>query len=104
MINNEVATLSVGEALSHLGFGVFLVDADARMLGLVKPVSVAVNGDAREAAAEIARRLASGNIKLAAHGTRERRLEEVAAVPEVEDADADRPVGRGAHRRTIRGA
>ncbi|HSD34056.1 MAG TPA: sulfoacetaldehyde acetyltransferase [Alphaproteobacteria bacterium] len=53
------------------------VDADARMLGLVKPVSVAVNGDAREAAAEIARRLASGNIKLAAHGTRERRLEEV---------------------------
>jgi hypothetical protein len=32
MINNEVATLSVGEALSHLGFGVFLVDADARIL------------------------------------------------------------------------
>jgi sulfoacetaldehyde acetyltransferase len=53
------------------------IDADSRMLGLVKPISVAVNGDAREAAAEIARRLSSGNMKIAAHGNREERLEEV---------------------------
>ena len=53
------------------------VDADPRMLGLVKPISVAVNGDAAEAAEEITKRLSSGNMKIAAHGTREQRLEEV---------------------------
>jgi sulfoacetaldehyde acetyltransferase len=53
------------------------VDADARMLGLVKPISVAVNGDAAEAAEEITKRLSSGNMKIAAHATREQRLEEV---------------------------
>jgi sulfoacetaldehyde acetyltransferase len=47
------------------------------MLGLVKPISVAVNGDAAEAAEEITKRLSSGNMKIAAHGTREQRLEEV---------------------------
>src|SRR5262249_1369149 len=53
------------------------VDADARMLGLVKPIGVAVNGDAAEAPAAIPSRLSSGNIKIVAHGTREQRLEEV---------------------------
>ncbi|MFO1059861.1 MAG: sulfoacetaldehyde acetyltransferase [Dongiaceae bacterium] len=53
------------------------VDADARMLGLVKPVSVGVNGDAREAAAEILRRLRTANVKVAAHETREQRLAEL---------------------------
>ena len=53
------------------------VDVDPRMLGLVKPISVAVNGDAAEAAEEITKRLSSGNMKIAAHGTREQRLEEV---------------------------
>src|SRR5262249_10923489 len=52
-------------------------DADARMLGLVKPVSVGVNGDAREAAAEILRRLRTSNIRVAAHETREQRLAEI---------------------------
>ena len=47
------------------------------MLGLVKPISVAVNGDAAEAAEEITKRLSAGNMKIAAHGTREQRLEEV---------------------------
>jgi sulfoacetaldehyde acetyltransferase len=59
------------------GAKIIQVDADARMLGLVKPISVAVNGDAREAAAEIARRLSSGNMKVAAHATRDQRLEEL---------------------------
>ncbi|HXV24209.1 MAG TPA: sulfoacetaldehyde acetyltransferase, partial [Alphaproteobacteria bacterium] len=53
------------------------VDADARMLGLVKPISVAVNGDARQAASEILKRLAAGNMKIAAHATREERLEQI---------------------------
>jgi sulfoacetaldehyde acetyltransferase len=53
------------------------VDSDARMLGLVKPVSVGVNGDAREAAAEIMRRLRTSNLQVAAHGTREPRLAEI---------------------------
>jgi sulfoacetaldehyde acetyltransferase len=59
------------------GAKIIQVDADARMLGLVKPISVAVNGDAREAAAEIAKRLSSGNMKVAAHGNRDQRLEEL---------------------------
>jgi sulfoacetaldehyde acetyltransferase len=53
------------------------VDSDPRMLGLVKPVSVAVNGDAREAAGEILKRLSTGNVKVAAHDNRKTRLEEV---------------------------
>jgi sulfoacetaldehyde acetyltransferase len=39
------------------------VDADAKVLGLVKPVSVAVHGDARAAAAEIALRLAGRELR-----------------------------------------
>jgi sulfoacetaldehyde acetyltransferase len=35
------------------------VDSDARMLGLVKPISVGINGDAREAAAVLLARLAA---------------------------------------------
>src|SRR5262249_7384665 len=53
------------------------VDSDPRMLGLVKPVSVAISGDAREAAGEILKRLSTGNVKVEAHGNRERRLEEM---------------------------
>jgi sulfoacetaldehyde acetyltransferase len=59
------------------GAKIIQVDADPRMLGLVKPISVAVNGDAAEVAEEITKRLSSGNMKIAAHGTREQRLEEV---------------------------
>ncbi len=54
------------------------VDSDHRMLGLVKPISVAVNGDAAKAAAEILSRLKTSNLPIAAHGNREERLAEVA--------------------------
>jgi sulfoacetaldehyde acetyltransferase len=53
------------------------VDADPKMLGLVKPISVAVNGDASQAAAEILKRLQTGNVKVAAHESRDARLAEV---------------------------
>jgi sulfoacetaldehyde acetyltransferase len=53
------------------------VDADPKMLGLVKPISVGVNGDANEAAAEILKRLQTGNVKVAAHASRDARLAEV---------------------------
>ncbi|SLN76270.1 sulfoacetaldehyde acetyltransferase [Oceanibacterium hippocampi] len=51
------------------------VDADHRVLGLVKDVSVAVNGDARLAAAAIRERLQTGNRRIAAHDNREARLD-----------------------------
>ncbi len=53
------------------------VDSDHRMLGLVKPISVAVNGDAAKAASEILSRLKTSNLSIAAHGNREARLAEV---------------------------
>jgi sulfoacetaldehyde acetyltransferase len=53
------------------------IDSDHRMLGLVRPVAVAVNGDARAAAAEILTRLTTGNMKIAAHANRDQRLAEV---------------------------
>ncbi|MDP6243015.1 MAG: thiamine pyrophosphate-dependent enzyme, partial [Myxococcota bacterium] len=49
------------------------VDTDARMLGLVRPVSVAVNGDARAAAAEILERLRRPDRKIRALDTAEAR-------------------------------
>lgn len=48
------------------------VDADPRMLGLVKKISVAVNGDAKAAAGALMERLR--NRPLACHGNREDRL------------------------------
>jgi sulfoacetaldehyde acetyltransferase len=53
------------------------VDSDPRMIGLVKPISVGVVGDARSAAAEILQRLQTGNISVAAHGNRDQRLAEI---------------------------
>jgi sulfoacetaldehyde acetyltransferase len=53
------------------------VDANARMLGLVKPIDVAVNGDSRLAAGAILERLQKSNIAVACHGNREQRLAEV---------------------------
>ena len=53
------------------------IDSDHRMLGLVKPISVAVNGDAAKAAVEILSRIKSSNQPTAAHGNREERLVEI---------------------------
>jgi sulfoacetaldehyde acetyltransferase len=53
------------------------VDTDHKVLGLVKPVSVAVIGDAKLAAADILNRLKTSNLKIAAHGNRDQRMAEV---------------------------
>lgn len=53
------------------------VDIDHRMLGLVKPISVGVLGDARLAAQALLERLKG--LQVAAHGNRERRLQEIQA-------------------------
>jgi sulfoacetaldehyde acetyltransferase len=53
------------------------VDADHRMLGLVKPISVGVCGDARLAAAAILDLLRTSNRPVAAHANRQERLAEV---------------------------
>jgi sulfoacetaldehyde acetyltransferase len=53
------------------------VDADARVLGLVKPVAVAINGDARAAAAALLSRLKA--LKPASHANRQARLGQIAS-------------------------
>jgi sulfoacetaldehyde acetyltransferase len=45
------------------------IDADARMLGLVKPISVGINGDAKAAAAALLARLRDR--ELAATGSKQ---------------------------------
>ena len=63
------------------------VDADARMLGLVKPISVGINGDARAAAAALADRLRSR--ALAAHANRGERLARIAAEQQSWEGELD---------------
>jgi sulfoacetaldehyde acetyltransferase len=53
------------------------VDADAKMLGLVKPISVGICGDAKAAAAALAARLE--NKSLACHANRDARLARIKA-------------------------
>jgi sulfoacetaldehyde acetyltransferase len=53
------------------------VDSNHRVLGLVKPMTVGVCGDAKPAAAEILHRLQHGNAKVEAHGNKDRRLAEL---------------------------
>ncbi|HXB17298.1 MAG TPA: sulfoacetaldehyde acetyltransferase [Steroidobacteraceae bacterium] len=53
------------------------IDSDPRMLGLVKPISVGIHGDARAAAAALLGRLTSR--KLAGAATRAERLARIAA-------------------------
>ena len=53
------------------------VDADHRMLGLVKEISVGVLGDAKGAASEILNRLQTSNREIACHGNRDQRLAEI---------------------------
>ena len=47
------------------------------MLGLVKPITVGVCGDAKPAAADMLNRLQTGNVKIAAHGNKDARLAEL---------------------------
>ncbi len=53
------------------------VDVNSRVLGLVKAIDVAVQGDSRLAASAILERLQKSNIAVACHGNREQRLSEV---------------------------
>ena len=53
------------------------VDSNHRVLGLVKPMTVGVCGDAKPAAAEMLHRLQHGNMKIEAHGNNDQRLAEV---------------------------
>ncbi len=65
------------------------VDCDHRMLGLVKPISVGVCGDADQAAAELLSRLQTSNAAIACHGNREQRLAEVASQKTAWEAELD---------------
>jgi sulfoacetaldehyde acetyltransferase len=69
------------------------IDADARMLGLVRPISVGINGDARQAGGELLRRMA--NMKIAAHRTREARLSELRKQKEVWERELNELSNRG---------
>jgi len=63
------------------------VDADARMLGLVKQISVGICGDARAAAQALMARLAGK--ALACHANRDARLAEVKAAQAAWEAELD---------------
>ncbi len=65
------------------------IDRDHRVLGLVKPVSVAVQGDAGLAAAAILERLEASNLPIAAHGNREARLDEIKRRKEAWESELD---------------
>ncbi len=65
------------------------VDADHRVLGLVKDVTVTVNGDAGQAAEEIRNRLQTGNRTVAAHGNRDARLAEMRKQKEAWEMELD---------------
>jgi sulfoacetaldehyde acetyltransferase len=61
------------------------VDADARMLGLVKPISVGIHGDARAAAAALIERLKGRSLACAANRTeRKAKIEAEKAAWETE--------------------
>jgi len=66
---------------------VIQVDADARVLGLVKPIAVAINGDARAAAAALLSRLKS--VKAAGHANREARLAQIASEKRAWEAELE---------------
>jgi sulfoacetaldehyde acetyltransferase len=65
------------------------VDADHRMLGLVKQISVGVCGDAKRAAAALLDLLQTSNAPIAGHGNKEARLAEVKAQKDVWEAELD---------------
>jgi sulfoacetaldehyde acetyltransferase len=65
------------------------VDSDHRMLGLVKPITVGVCGDAKPAAADMLHRLQTGNVKIAAHGNKDARLAEVRKQKDAWESELD---------------
>jgi sulfoacetaldehyde acetyltransferase len=69
------------------GAKVIQVDSDARVLGLVKPVTVAVNGDAQAAAAALVERLRSRS--LACRANREERLARIATEKRTWEAELE---------------
>lgn len=64
------------------------VDADAKMLGLVKPISVGICGDARAATAALIERLAGRT--LACRANRDARLESIKREKEAWEAELER--------------
>jgi sulfoacetaldehyde acetyltransferase len=66
---------------------VIQVDADAKMLGLVKPISVGICGDAKAAAVALATRLAGKS--LACIANKEQRLADVKAAKAAWEAELD---------------
>ena len=63
------------------------IDCDARMLGLVKPISVGIHGDARAAAGALIGRLKAR--PLACHANREERLGRIAAEKRAWESELD---------------
>ena len=63
------------------------VDTDHRMLGLVKQISVGINGDAKATASDLLRRLA--NRKLAARDNAKERRKEIKAQKDAWEAELD---------------
>jgi sulfoacetaldehyde acetyltransferase len=69
------------------GAKVIQVDRDARVLGLVKPITVAIHGDARAAAAALIERLKSRS--LACRANREQRLARIATEKRAWEAELE---------------
>jgi sulfoacetaldehyde acetyltransferase len=65
------------------------VDADHRMLGLVKQISVGVCGDARLAAEAILHLLQTSNLEIACHGNRAQRLATVQSEKQAWEVELD---------------
>jgi sulfoacetaldehyde acetyltransferase len=63
------------------------VDADAKMLGLVKPISVGICGDAKAAAQALSARLAK--VQLASIGNRDERLAAISAETRAWESELD---------------
>jgi sulfoacetaldehyde acetyltransferase len=66
---------------------VIQIDSDARMLGLVKPIEVGIQGDAREAAEALVARLKSRT--LASRANRDERLARIAAEKNAWEAELE---------------
>ncbi|MEK7245131.1 MAG: thiamine pyrophosphate-dependent enzyme, partial [Pseudomonadota bacterium] len=90
LIAQAVAALALGTRLGPFGTlpqhgidywpkqaKIIQVDVNSRVLGLVKAIDVAVQGDSRLAASAILERLQKSNIAVACHGNRAHRLAEV---------------------------
>ena len=72
------------------GAKVIQVDTDHRRIGLVKPITVGVCGDAGLAAAAILEQLRTSNAEIVAHTNRDQRLAEIARQKEAWEAELNR--------------